>query len=76
MTVAETIADRVTRLPPERQEEVLDFVEFLAGRASDGDLGPEWDAELERRVCDIEAGRVKGIPADVVVREMRELAHA
>ena len=56
MPVAETIADRVQRLPPERQEEVLDFVEFLAGRASDGDLGPDWGAELERRVCDIEAG--------------------
>ena len=71
MTVAETIADRVTRLPPERQEEVLHFVEFLAGRASDVDVGPGWDAELERRVSDIEAGRVKGTPAQQVVREMR-----
>ena len=71
MTVAETIADRVTRLPPKRQEEVLDFVEFLAGREDDVDLGAEWDAELARRVRDIEDGRVKGIPAAEVIREMR-----
>ena len=71
MTVAETIADRVTRLPPKRQEEVLDFVEFLAGRESDVNLGAEWDAKLARRVRGIEDGRVRGLPAEEVIREMR-----
>ena len=39
--------------------------------SSDADLGAEWDAELARRVRDIEAGRVRGIPADEVIRDMR-----
>ncbi|MBI3971142.1 MAG: DUF2281 domain-containing protein [Chloroflexi bacterium] len=32
MTIEEAIAEKVRALPPERQREVLDFVEFLEGR--------------------------------------------
>jgi hypothetical protein len=33
MTIEETIAEKVRALPPERRQEVLDFVEFLQQRA-------------------------------------------
>lgn len=71
MTLAETVLARVTRLPPEKQEEVLDFVEFLA--AKDVEPGPDaaLDAVLRRRIAEIENGRVQGIPAEQVIREMR-----
>jgi Protein of unknown function (DUF2281) len=32
MTIEETIAEKVRALPPERRQEVLDFVEFLQQR--------------------------------------------
>jgi hypothetical protein len=71
MTLTETVTARVTRLPPEKQEEVLDFVEFLA--AKDGEPGNDaaLDAVLRRRIAEIENGRVQGIPAEQVIREMR-----
>jgi putative addiction module component (TIGR02574 family) len=71
MTVAETISERVAQLAPEKQEEVLDFVEFLASREPESGPDAVWAAELRRRIGEIEGGRVKGIPAEQVIREMR-----
>jgi hypothetical protein len=37
MIVTEQIADRLERLPPPLQREVLDFIEFLAQRVAQGE---------------------------------------
>ncbi len=34
MTVAQKLLEKVTQLPPERQLEVLDFVEFIESRTA------------------------------------------
>ena len=36
MTLAEAVLKKMETLPKDRQREVLDFVEFLAGRAGGG----------------------------------------
>jgi hypothetical protein len=56
MTVTQTIAERVAQLPEERQEEVLDFVEFLAAREPEAGYAAAWDAELCKRIAEIESG--------------------
>ena len=33
MSIEETVVERLRELPPERQREVLDFVEFLGSRS-------------------------------------------
>jgi putative addiction module component (TIGR02574 family) len=71
MTLTETVMARVTRLPPEKQEEVLDFVEFLAAKEVEPEYDSALDAVLRRRIAEIENGRVQGIPAEQVIREMR-----
>ncbi len=71
MTLAETVSDRVARLPPERQAEVLDFVEFLSMKNAVSGDDAALDAVLQRRIAEIENGRVQGIPAKQVIREMR-----
>lgn len=71
MTLAETVSDRVARLPPERQEEVLDFVEFLSMKSAESGNDAAMDAVLQRRIAEIENGRIQGIPAEQVIREMR-----
>ena len=43
MTLAETVGMKVAQLPPDRQREVLDFVEFLATRTVPS--GPRRDPE-------------------------------
>lgn len=35
-------------------------------------LSPEWQAELKRRVEDIDAGRVKGIPVEETYRKIKK----
>jgi hypothetical protein len=71
MTLAETVSQRVARLPPERQEEVLDFVEFLSAKHAESGNDTSLEAVLQRRIDEIENGRVQGLPAEQVVREMR-----
>lgn len=38
------------------------------------DLGPEWDAEIQSRLDELESGRVQGVPWSQVRAEMVELA--
>ena len=71
MTLLETVSERVARLPPERQEEVLDFVEFLSLKNAESGHDAALDAVLQRRIAEIENGRVQGLSAEQVVREMR-----
>lgn len=41
MIVTEQIKDRLQRLPPQLQREVLDFIEFLAQRVAQGEATSE-----------------------------------
>lgn len=41
MIVTEQIADRLRKLPPPLQREVLDFIEFLAQKAAQGEAAGE-----------------------------------
>lgn len=39
----------------------------------DSTFTAEWNAELDRRIADIESGNVKGIACDEVLSELREM---
>lgn len=39
-------------------------------------LHPAWEAEIARRVAEMDAGAVEGIPGDKVLAEMRALIEA
>lgn len=71
MTMIEKIAERVERLPEVRRREVLDFIEFIENQDAGEDMGAEWNRKLDRRILEIEEGRAKSLPAEVVIREMR-----
>lgn len=36
-------------------------------------LHPEWEAEIERRLVDLDSGRAQTIPAEKVLAEMRAM---
>jgi putative addiction module component (TIGR02574 family) len=36
------------------------------------DLGEEWEAEIQRRMDDVDAGRVKTLPGDEVISRLRQ----
>jgi putative addiction module component (TIGR02574 family) len=66
------IVEAALLLPPEQREEVIN--ELWA--SLDGDLDKEWEEEIQRRVQDVEAGRVKTIPAEEVFSRLEHRLRA
>lgn len=70
----ETLSRAALVLPPIERlvlaHLLLDSVEL------EPDPGAEaaWEAEIERRIADFDAGRTKGIPAEEVFARLREIA--
>ncbi|MBI5487579.1 MAG: FAD binding domain-containing protein [Deltaproteobacteria bacterium] len=78
MTTWEMVAEKMKDLPPERQQEVLDFVEFVRGRAGTGAAvgGTPGASSLAGRLAEIrrriEASGEPLLDVDGVLREVAE----
>jgi putative addiction module component (TIGR02574 family) len=59
-----------SRLAPQEQRQVQ--VAKLAASLELGDLGEYWEGEIQRRVQDVDAGRVATIPADEVFARLEQ----
>jgi putative addiction module component (TIGR02574 family) len=70
---AERIKGEIMALSPEDRAELI---RFLLSSPDEGPADPAveaaWDAELDRRVNDIESGKVVGVPAEQVFAELRK----
>lgn len=68
----EELVRKARELPPEQRvrlaEEVLATVQ-----ESDADIDAAWEAEIRRRLDEIDSGAVELIPADEVFAEVRRL---
>lgn len=71
MTVQQIVAE-ARQLPP---EELAEVVELLLGEVgeSDPEVDEAWKVEVRRRVAEIESGRVKLIPGEQVMTEVRKI---
>ena len=56
------IIEAALKLAPEQRAEIMNDL----WASLDGNLGDEWEEEIQRRVQDVDAGRVKTIPAEKV----------
>lgn len=56
------IVEAALKLAPEQREEIINDL----WASLDGGLGDEWEEEIQRRVQDVDAGRVKTIPAEEI----------
>ena len=56
MTIADSVAMATSSLPPDKQREVLDFVEFLAQRSGRSAQGPVADIEAVKQALAGAAG--------------------
>lgn len=56
------IVEAALQLPPEQREQVINDL----WASLEADLGDEWEDEIQRRVKDVDDGRVKTIPAEEV----------
>jgi len=59
----------------DRDELVRSLIASVDGDAEDTPeaIAHAWEAEIEQRISDFEAGRTKGIPAEEVFAEIRAL---
>lgn len=72
MTVKELYAE-ASQLPPEQSAELIDLLLVDAFSKPDSAIEDAWGKEIDRRVAEIESGKVEGIPAADVMAEMRKL---
>ena len=56
------IVEGALKLAPEQRAEIINDL----WASLDASLGDAWEAEIQRRVQDVDAGRVKTIPAEEV----------
>ena len=69
MLQSQEILEAALQLPQEQREALVDK---LAASLELGDLGEYWEAEIQRRIEDVDAGRVATIPADEVFARLEQ----
>ncbi len=72
--IEELEAQALKLTPQERSELAHRLIVSLDGEPEDTPeaIAKAWDEEIARRMADMEAGRTEWIPADQVMREVRE----
>ena len=74
MSRVEELVEQVRSLSPDEQEAFRILLD--AGTTDDFELSPEWKAEIQQRIEDIDSGRVKTIPWEEVRDRLRERIRA
>ena len=70
MSVAvKDVLDAALKLDPEQREELI---EELSASLDASNLGEYWEAEIKRRIDDVDAGRVKTVPAEEVFARLEQ----
>jgi putative addiction module component (TIGR02574 family) len=67
----EQLKGRLERLPRQERAELAHFLLCSLEQEADADVDAAWEAELARRLADIQSGKVVGIPAAQVFDELR-----
>lgn len=66
MKTTGTLTERALQMPAGQRARLAHVLIQSLDVASDGDAEQRWDAEIARRVREIQEGRVRGIPASKV----------
>jgi putative addiction module component (TIGR02574 family) len=69
-----TIADEIRRLTPAEREDLFGQLGWYDDGGADGtpeEIDAAWMEEVERRAQSYAQGEIQGIPAEIVIAEMR-----
>jgi putative addiction module component (TIGR02574 family) len=66
---AKGVLEAALKLPPKEREELIDE---LSASLDLSELGEYWEGEIKRRMEDVDAGRVKTVPADEVFARLEQ----
>lgn len=67
---AQRLLDEARQLPPEEREWLAEFLLIGDENVSAADVESAWDAEIKRRLDEIDSGAVKMIPGEEVLARM------
>ena len=68
---AKKILEQALALPEPEREALIDALADSIVGGDDGELGPEWNAEIARRIEAVERGESRLIPGDEVEARLR-----
>lgn len=68
------IVEETRQLPPDVVAELVDRILLARHGGIDPDVSAAWKSELDRRIADIESGKVQGVPVEESLARMRKLA--
>ena len=68
---AERMKPELARLTPHERAELARFLIDSLDEGTDDDAEAAWDAELARRMAEIESGTAAGEPGDAVFAKLR-----
>jgi len=72
MTLKELYAE-MRQLPREQAAELMDLLLIDTFSEPDPAVEEAWGREIDRRLAEIESGKVEGIPGDQVMTEIRKI---
>ena len=73
-TTVQTIAEQAMQLTPEDREVLVE--RLIASLESAEPVHADWRDEIARRVADMDAGRVRFVPADEAMAELAAHIHS
>lgn len=73
MSQSREVLQAALQLAPRERAEL---VEAIAASLDGFELGEEWEEEVQRRVEDIDSGRVKALPGDEVLARLEQRLRA
>ena len=73
-TTVQAIAEQAMQLTPEDREVLIE--RLIASLEPAEPLHPAWRAEIARRVAEMDAGRVRFIPADEAMADLAAHIHS
>ncbi|MBK6289916.1 MAG: addiction module protein [Gammaproteobacteria bacterium] len=74
-TTLEKLEEQALQLPPEQRGQLIHRLIVSLDGEPEGtpeEIARAWDAEIARRVTDMDAGRTQWIPADEAMSRLRE----
>lgn len=71
-TQAQQVLQTALALPPHEREELAEMLLLSLDEPSPSEVEAAWGEEIKRRIEAIDRGEVTLIPADQVMRELRE----
>ena len=68
------IVEATREMPDEVVAELIDRILVARHGGVDSSIATEWNAETNRRIAEIESGKVKGVPLEESLAKARKIA--